>query len=219
MKTIATHAVTYPLMPSRRGFSLVELSIVLVILGLLVGGVLSGQSLIRAAEIRAVSTEYERYVAATYSFRDKYFALPGDLNNSSSFWPAAANGDGDGILDVAPAASVAGERFGFWQQLALAGLIEGSFSGLTGSGSTEHSVIGTNIPKSRLGNAGWSAKYVAEFTINTAAGFEGSYGNYLEFGAPLTNGTTINPILKPEDAWNIDTKTDDGLPGLGKVRV
>ena len=63
----------------QRGFTLVELSIVLVILGLLVGGVLSGQSLIRAAELRAVSTEHSKFVTAMNSFRDKYFAAPGDM--------------------------------------------------------------------------------------------------------------------------------------------
>lgn len=62
----------------RSGFSLVELSIVLVILGLLVGGVLTGQSLIRASELRKFMNTMERYKAATYTFRDKYFALPGD---------------------------------------------------------------------------------------------------------------------------------------------
>ncbi len=53
-------------------FSLVELSIVLVILGLLVGGVLSGQSLIRAAELRSITEDYARYVTATHTFKDKY---------------------------------------------------------------------------------------------------------------------------------------------------
>ena len=67
-------------------FSLVELSIVLVILGLLTGGILAGQSLIRAAQLRAVSTEYSRYVASINSFRDKYFGWPGDLRNATAFW-------------------------------------------------------------------------------------------------------------------------------------
>ncbi|MGB1540395.1 MAG: prepilin-type N-terminal cleavage/methylation domain-containing protein, partial [Rickettsiales bacterium] len=69
-------------MNSKAGFSLVELSIVLVILGLLTGGILGGQSLIRAAELRSVSKEYEKYQTAINIFKDKYFALPGDFNNA-----------------------------------------------------------------------------------------------------------------------------------------
>ena len=60
---------------TQRGFSLVELSIVLVILGLLVGGVLGGQALIRAAEIRGVLADKDKYLAAVYTFKNKYQAL------------------------------------------------------------------------------------------------------------------------------------------------
>lgn len=70
----------------QKAFSLVELSIVLVILGLLTGGILAGQSLIRASELRAVVTEYERYIAASHTFRDKYMAIPGDMANATRFW-------------------------------------------------------------------------------------------------------------------------------------
>ncbi|MFN7611184.1 MAG: type II secretion system protein, partial [bacterium] len=61
----------------RAGFSLIELAIVLVILGLLVGGIMSGQSLIRAAELRSVTSDLSRYESAVYTFRDKYSDLPG----------------------------------------------------------------------------------------------------------------------------------------------
>ena len=67
-----------------QGFTLVELSIVLVILGLLVGGVLTGQSLIRAAELRTVSTQYATFSTAVNTFRDKYFTIPGDMTNASA---------------------------------------------------------------------------------------------------------------------------------------
>lgn len=92
----------------------------LVILGLLVGGVLSGQSLIRAAELRSVAADHARFLTATYAFRDTYFALPGDMNNATSFWGIAGgtgsdaackstvstdartcNGDGDGKINYA----------------------------------------------------------------------------------------------------------------------
>lgn len=219
---------------SNAGFSLVELSIVLVILGLLVGGVLSGQSLIRAAELRAVSTEYARYVTAVQSFRDKYFAIPGDMNNATAFWgftggtgctnssgtavttPGTCDGNGGGIIDNAAAASQTGEVTQFWRQLALAGLIEGTYTGVVGGGSANHCVIGTNCPRSKLSNSGWGAFHQGNYggDINTYAL---DYGNVLVFGAQSTNYLPVGATLKPEEAWNIDTKLDDGKPATGKA--
>src|SRR5690606_1501704 len=78
----------------KAGFSLVELSIVLVILGLLTGGILGGQSLIKAAELRSVATERQQWQIAINSFKGKYRALPGDMPNATAFWGVAANGGG-----------------------------------------------------------------------------------------------------------------------------
>lgn len=204
---------------NQAGFSLVELSIVLVILGLLAGGVLTGQSLIRAAELRSVTTEYGRYTAAMNTFRDKYFALPGDMNNAASFWASAANGNGNGQLDVASAVSVAGERYGFWQQLALAGLIEGTYTGLATATSVDDAVLGTNVPRSKLSNAGWSTAYVPTVAITDVVYYAGNYGNLLLFGAQMTGALTQQVVLRPEEAWNVDTKIDDGKPAYGRVRA
>ena len=66
------------------GFTLIELSIVLVIIGLIVGGVLTGQDLIKAAEIRATVGQYEKYNTAVNTFRTKYNGIPGDLLTSSA---------------------------------------------------------------------------------------------------------------------------------------
>jgi prepilin-type N-terminal cleavage/methylation domain-containing protein len=218
---------------SKRAFSLVELSIVLVILGLLVGGVLSGQSLIRAAELRAVSTEYSRYVTAVQSFRDKYFAIPGDMANATAFWgfaggtgctnssgtattsPGTCDGNGDGTLNVAGAVSQTGEFAQLWRQLALAGLIEGSYSGLAGSGGTQHCVIGTDCPRSKLSNTGWGA--LSRGSTGDANFFTMEYGNGFILGAASTVYLPSSAVLKPEEAWNIDTKIDDGKPAQGKV--
>lgn len=65
-----------------RGFTLIEMSIVLVVIGLIVGGVLVGQDLIRAAGVRATITQIEKYNTATNTFREKYGALPGDINGN-----------------------------------------------------------------------------------------------------------------------------------------
>lgn len=221
-------------------FSLVELSIVLVILGLLTGGILAGQSLIRASELRAVSTEYARYITATMTFRDKYFALPGDFNKAVSFWGAAdgANGEsatcfttvsttsatcnGDGSGTIEPITTRSMESFRYWQHLANAGLIEGSYtgsmSGGTFSGSTRYAKSGINIPASKLGNAAW---YMQKIDPATSSGWvwSGAYGNSLFLGAVEADDIPELSALNPAEAWNIDTKLDDGKPAFGMIRT
>lgn len=211
----------------RAAFSLVELSIVLVILGLLTGGILTGQNLIRAAELRSVSTEFQTYQAAVNTFRDKYFALPGDMPNATDFWGAAGcpatagsgtetcSGNGDGVINAAPAASNYGEHYTFWQHLANAGLIEGNYTGMAGGGALTHHVIGENSPRGKLGNSGWNAD--TEDSAGSGMTFAYDYGNTLMYGAPAANWWAHGKLLVPEEAWNIDTKMDDGKPGTGSI--
>lgn len=215
-----------PMPRKLKGFTLVELSIVLVILGLLVGGVLAGQSLIRAAELRAVSTEFSRYQAAAHSFRDKYFALPGDMTNATAFWgkdntncaahtgsaatPGTCNGNGDGRV---PSGT---EQHRFWQQLALSGLIEGSYTGLAGGGGGAHCIIGTSCPRSKLSNAGWGNDNLASY-VGDSAWYRTVYNNLLVVGAQTSTEYPSGSVFKPEEAWNIDTKMDDGRPAYGSL--
>lgn len=191
-------------------FSLVELSIVLVILGLLVGGVLSGQSLIRAAELRSISSEYSRYTTAMSTFRDKYFALPGDMSNANSFWSGFGQGDGDGTLDTSSTAT-SNEISTFWIHLSKAAMIEGTYTAF----ASTTTAAGTN-PKAKLSNAAWNAYYVGSPDTTNATYFEGSYGNALMFGGG-TNASIPTGVIKPEEAWNVDTKLDDGKPATGSI--
>ena len=204
MRHPADHRLTHA-----RAFSLVELSIVLVILGLLVGGVLAGQSLIRASELRTITAQHEQFVTAVQSFRDKYFTLPGDMSNATQFWGArdsnpatctvtaisgtlTCNGNGDTLLN--------GAELGlFWQHLYNAGLMPSS-----------------DWPMSKLPMTSvWNAMSMAD--LNMAPGsngnmFNGSYGNVLLLGA---DDPAI--YMTPTELWNIDTKIDDGKPATGKL--
>lgn len=214
------------------GFSLVELSIVLVILGLLVGGILTGQNLIRAAELRSVGTELDAYRTAVNLFRDKYFAAPGDIGNAIAFWDEAhitpatcattegagtqtCNGDGDGQIEQT--ASVTGgtsnEMFRFWQHLANAGLITGTFTGVEGSDS-QHAVGGVNTPLSKVGNLIWNIRYIG---VDTNYYPSQHRKNLFMLGTQNTNGWPGGSGLMPEEMWNIDTKMDDGKPGTGRI--
>lgn len=207
---------------SKHAFSLVELSIVLVVLGLLVGGVLSGRSLIRAAELRSISTQYNQFYTATKAFRDKYFALPGDMNNATRFWGQAGvtiatcattaitdartcDGDGNGSIST-HVGSVEYSRY--WQHLANAGLIEGTNNGMG-------DIYG---PKGKLKNTYWVVYDYGQVTSLFYGFFEGNYGNTLTFGTPYCLGDVCTGV-PPEEAWNIDQKMDDGKPGTGKLVI
>lgn len=222
----------------RQGFSLVELSIVLVILGLLTGGILAGQSLIRAAELRTIAGDFSRYHSSVYTFRDKYFAMPGDMTNATSFWgdqaagpnscasaatadgnPGTCNGNGDGLIQIGL------EMHRAWQHMALGGLIEGNYTGQngggTGCGGTCDAMAGVNAPRGRLSNGGYSFSLVGQDTVADAIRFfsttlGGSF-NVLTFGTKIPNFFYIDPIIKPEEAWGLDIKLDDGRPQYGKL--
>lgn len=204
-----------------RGFSLVELSIVLVILGLLTGGILAGQSLIKGAELRAVSTEYNKFATAGSAFRDKYMALPGDMNNAVSFWGAqhatpstcantasttalTCNGNGNGA--IAYVMNVSDENARAWQHMANAGLIEGTYSGIFVTADRYS-------PKSKFGGSNyWQLGTYGPFAGNTTTFATGDQGNTL-----YAADANTYVMFKAEEAWNIDTKMDDGKPATGRI--
>lgn len=220
---------------ARRGFTLVELSIVLVVIGLLVGGVIVGKNMYRAAQMRAVTAEYTRYITAIRSFHDEYGALPGDMANATSIWgddntncadpliangsPGTCNGNGDNMIDLASAAGATGEIFQFWKQLQLAKYISDQYTGIAGSGGTQHCLAtpgNVNCPKSRMPNAGWWTRGYNSTTGNATV-FSLYYGNYLETGALRTNSSYYGAYYTPDDVRSVDTKLDDGKPGTGFI--
>ncbi len=230
------------MMTCEKAFSLVELSIVLVILGLLTGGILTGQNLIRAAELRSVTTEFQAYQTAINIFKDKYFALPGDMRNATDFWGNAdtgtsggecsdneldsgtgtqtCNGNGDGIIlfgSTSIAADGPYERYRVWEHLSAAGLVEGNYSGIHGSGGIWDMDFGNAAPRGRMSNSGWNLQYADPGQPSALGWHDGNIfytdaANYLS-----TTGASNLGVMAPEEAWNIDTKVDDGRPGQGKI--
>ncbi len=122
---------------SQSGFTLVEIAIVLVIIGLLLGGVLKGQELITQAKIKNVANDFNGLTAAIYSYQDRFRAFPGDDPQAADRWtnPATTSGDGNGfvgaqnnanVIDCGAAANANTENCRFWQHLRLAGFIAGN---------------------------------------------------------------------------------------------
>lgn len=217
----------------QHGFTLIELSVVLVVLALLTGGILGGQALISAAELRAVATEHSKFTTAIHAFDSKYDALPGDMKDATSYWGNAQNGGTGGECTFTYTAYTDGrqtcngdnngivendEAFRFWQHLANAGLIEGTYTGTQGSAGATHWEIGVNAPPSAAKNAGWSSLHTS-----TGASILWSYMDvpveavYLG-GQDPTNITRV-AVFSSSDLWSIDKKMDDGKPGTGLLRT
>jgi prepilin-type N-terminal cleavage/methylation domain-containing protein len=222
-----------------RGFSLLEISLVLMIIALLVGGILIGRDMVRSAQMRSVLSEAQTLMQAIKNFQAKYDALPGDFAGASNLWSASCdsnsdgtvsaadtgNGDGNGRVMTQGTAATYYEQFCVWTHLTRASLIETSFTGRAGNLGAMHRIPGTNVPISKLQPGGWALVTVTIGDIT--GGFnqvlytapESPPDQVLWFGGASTTGTNNlqRPVLRPEEARVLDTKIDDGMPGLGKV--
>ena len=114
---------------NQKGFTLVEIAIVLVIIGLLLGGVLKGQELITNAKVKNMINDFRGVSAAYNAYIDRYKAVPGDDNAAADRFTGAVNGGGNGtitgVYTAIAAPANAAESNNFWQHLRMAGLANG----------------------------------------------------------------------------------------------
>jgi type II secretory pathway pseudopilin PulG len=201
------------------GFSLVELGIVILVIGLIAGGVLTAYSMLRSAEIQSVIADMQRYEAATAKFVATYASIPGDMVDATDNWAVAANGDGDGYIDNADATPGApSEPFQFWRQLQLADALDIAVTGTNGPAATVDLQPGQNIPAGKITGSGWYVGFDASAVLGTGRMFDiAPPGNFMLFAGATTSATIGASILTPTEAYNIDRKIDDGIPGQGDV--
>lgn len=229
----------YPAVHARRlrsGFTLIELSVVIAIIGLLFGGVIVGKKMVRAAQMRSIITDLRIFSGAIATFKEQYGYLPGDLPTATDYWgtnptgcppsyngvkkKATCNGNGDGSLSTwkSPWTDFY-EQFTAWQHLSNAGLITDQYVGAASSG-VQNISIGNNVPKSRVPNTGWVFYPMAD-TWNTSPNvFPNGYTTILQLSEPyrsVSGNDIIAPLLSGPEAFSIDSKIDDGRPGFGTV--
>jgi prepilin-type N-terminal cleavage/methylation domain-containing protein len=225
---MAKNSILSPLDNNKSGFTLVELSIVLLIIGLIIGGITAGSSLIKQAQIRSVISEITNLKTAIFTFKVQYNYLPGDFPNAGSFWsgaancanssvPAGCNGNANGMIDRAAASASQGyEQLRVWQHLSLSGLIAGNYTGIsTIAGQAD---IGINVPASKLSPGGY---YIATEQWAAWTGYTGytsiAARTYIDLGGFNAGNDNFSQIATPIDAYNLDNKMDDGLPSTGTV--
>jgi prepilin-type N-terminal cleavage/methylation domain-containing protein len=219
----------------QNGFTLVELAIVLMVIGLLIGGVLRGQELLTNAEITSTIKQVNAYQGAWATFNDAYSAIPGDMSTATKRIPnctgdnGCKDGNGDSMIGDAGAGAAAGqpwidvpnaidsENTQFWKQLALTHLISGID-------------VGANTPEWGHSNP----------TASIGGGFFIHFSNFTGIGGATTTGAvsahylvlrnTISGqwecgggtstgacVISPMHAVQIDRKMDDGMAGTGSV--
>lgn len=175
------------------GFTLVEIAIVLVIIGLLLGGVLKGQELINQAKIKNVANDLNGMSAAIYGYQDRYKKFPGDDDQAETRWtsPPTKKGDGNGAVGASSIKAVLEcaitdkdtENCRFWQHLRLSGFVGGDSAT-------------TNAPQNASGGV-----------------------LQAQNGALGLSGLAICTTNLPGKIANaIDAQFDDGRPGTGQVR-
>ena len=129
---------------TREGFTLVELAIVLVIIGIILGAILKGQELIKNAKVKRAISQIKEVEAAVYTYYDKYNAFPGDDPNAADRWSSTASGNGNGYIDGGYCNTQNEESCLVWQHLRLADILSGDASG-NGPKYLPHHIFGGPI--------------------------------------------------------------------------
>jgi prepilin-type N-terminal cleavage/methylation domain-containing protein len=180
-------------MKRQAGFTLVEIAIVLVVIGLLLGGVLKGQELILNSQIRNSINEYNNVAAARFAYQDRYRQIPGDDPTAVARWGATVtDGNGnrliDGAWDATTAVPGTTEAGIFWQHLRNDGLVSGPRTGDTSLA----------LPRNAFdGDAG-----VQETAFNDA----------------IIGSVICQSNIPVKAAVIIDTRIDDGLGNDGSLQ-
>jgi len=219
----------------QRGFTLIEMSIVLVIIGLIIGGILKGQELIESSRQKNMISQLDRLKAGTTTFVDRFKSLPGDFNRVALLQGggATAGGNDNGVigtessniselLNMSASTTLANEEVQYFNQLLAANLSSGGSvtSGVTLACFSSLCATASPLPPSAFPQSGLTLHY------GTHEGGASPYADSKQVHwlvlSRFTTGTlsgTTGAVISPERAYQLDSKYDDGVAMTGNIRT
>ncbi|PIR38134.1 MAG: hypothetical protein COV35_07090 [Alphaproteobacteria bacterium CG11_big_fil_rev_8_21_14_0_20_39_49] len=212
---------------AEKGFTLIELSIVIVLIGLIVAGVVGGQALVQQAQVRIIINDYSKYSAAINTFYLEYNSKPGDMRNAFDYWGSncslagtaiACNGNGNKeIHQTTPGlASDRQEAFMAWRHMNLAGILPGMYDGVGNAGNNHEAIPGVNVPETARGG-GWHISTNSPWMPTNHYPVLEQYERMM-VGKFRVNSYVDFAIFSPSEAHGVDVKLDDGMPLNGQVQ-
>lgn len=202
-------------MKSRKqsGFTLVEIAIVLVVIGLLLGGILKGQQLINSARVRNLADQNSGVQAAYYGFVDRFRNLPGDMVNSAALTAVGSgvgaaggtsgSGGGNGRIDTVP------EAAGVWSHLSVAGFLNGTFTGIAASAAIYSAGVANGVVPGNAFQGPILLAHMNDYVDTAGAGTRAAIVKLAySFGGNI-------PVTILRD---LDQKLDDGVAATGVLR-
>ncbi|MBL0319856.1 MAG: prepilin-type N-terminal cleavage/methylation domain-containing protein [Alphaproteobacteria bacterium] len=182
---------------SLKGFTLVEMSVVLVIIGLLILAVVGASALLKGAKANRMIEDVQHFTDMAEDFEKIYGAPPGDITNFDTFFPGETNGNGDSSISA-----TGNEDLLFWHHLQAASI----FTAAKFDGTSRYEP-GKGVPVAPFRNSGYKVRK------------DSTLGLYFEIaGFSTSPNAESNGVLTPDQAANIDQRVDDSDPNKGRVR-
>jgi prepilin-type N-terminal cleavage/methylation domain-containing protein len=209
----------------KKGFTLIELAIVLVIISIVIGAIIGSRDLIESAKLNGIISDFKKYESAFNAFKEKYGALPGDMPDASDVFTVPDsncaidyNGYGNNDIVLSGESELANgpgdwEVYTAMDMLSKAGFIDFKANQTSLnctniiSGSDQ---VGIRYPESTVKNAGFYFNYTGSFNAITT--------NLMHFASSSQSyNTPFDGAITPSEAQIIDKRIDDGLAMKGKL--
>jgi len=182
------------------------MSIVLIVVGLIMAGIVTGSTMIYGAKLRNIISEFDRYKEAVMAFQEQYTYYPGDFDRASYYWETAKDGNANWLIDGDTT-----ERLYAWNHLYQAGLLDGALTG---------TIFSESEPYREKVNVPGSVFVKNHYMIGSATSDADIFGRQGAFIQYTSNDTPSDPwggALAAKDAKYIDDKMDDGMAATGFI--